>query len=84
MTTHEQIRETVVDALKHVAPELDPSTLDGGADLREALDIDSMDFLKFVVDLHARLHVDVPERDYRKLRTLDACVAYLEAQVVKA
>ena len=49
------------------------------ADLRDELDIDSMDFLRFVVDLHARLGVEVPERDYPKIRTLASCVDYLVA-----
>jgi acyl carrier protein len=36
-----------------------------------------MDFLNFVIALHKQLHVDIPERDYRKLGTLNGCVAYL-------
>lgn len=40
-----------------------------------------MDFLRFVVGLHDTLHVDVPERDYPKIRTLDTCVAYLEQRL---
>ena len=40
-----------------------------------------MDFLRFVVGLHERLHVDIPERDYAKVRTLDTCVSYLEAKL---
>lgn len=74
------IRDAVVESLRSVAPEADFASLAGGADLRDALDIDSMDFLRFVVDLHARLHVDIPERDYPKVRTLDACIAYLRSR----
>lgn len=75
------VRASVLAALKTIAPEMDAATLGGGEDLREALDIDSMDFLRFVTDLHARLHVDVPERDYPQIRTLDACVAYLTSRL---
>ena len=73
----QEIRTNVLASLADVAPEADPSVLAPNADLRDALDIDSMDFLRFVVDLHDKLHVDIPERDYSKVRTLDACVAYL-------
>lgn len=78
--THDDIRATVLDALHGVAPEADLAKLGGGADLRDALDIDSMDFLRFVTALHEELHVDVPERDYAKIRTLDGCVEYLASQ----
>lgn len=77
----EDIRSTVITSLKTIAPEADPAALAPSADLRDALDIDSMDFLRFVVNLHERLHVDIPERDYAKVRTLDTCVSYLEAKL---
>lgn len=72
-----EIRASVVHALQRIAPEADLSAVPGDADLRDALDIDSMDFLRFVVTLHDELHVDVPERDYGQVRTLDGCIAYL-------
>jgi acyl carrier protein len=74
------IRDAVLESLKTVAPEADLGSLAGTSDLRDALDIDSMDFLRFIVDVHARVHVDIPERDYAKVRTLDTCVAYLRAR----
>ncbi|MGA8691909.1 MAG: acyl carrier protein [Methyloceanibacter sp.] len=69
------------EALGNIAPEMDVGTIDPSADLREALDIDSMDFLNFVTAMHHRLGVDVPEIDYPKLATLDGAVAYLEAKL---
>ena len=77
----EQIRSAVLESLRAIAPEADLSTLDSKADLRDALDIDSMDFLSFVTSVHNKLHVDIPERDYRDVRTLDACVDYLTRHV---
>ena len=55
--------------------------IDPAADLREAIDIDSMDFLNFVTAIHHRLGVDIPELDYPKLVTLDGAVAYLAAHL---
>ena len=48
--------------------------------LRDQLDIDSMDFLNFVIALHEELHVDIPEADYPRLQTLDDFVDYLTAR----
>jgi acyl carrier protein len=75
--TREAIREAVVKALRDVAPEIDPVTLDPGAEIRQEVDLDSMDFLNFVIGLHASLNVDVPEADYPKLATLNGAVEYL-------
>jgi acyl carrier protein len=78
--TTETIRDAVARVLSTIAPEADLATLPPGADLREALDLDSMDFLHFVQGLHDAVGVDVPEADYRKIATLDGCVAYLSAK----
>lgn len=74
----DELRARVVQALGAIAPEADLASLDPRADLREALDLDSMDFLRFVVSLHEALGVDVAERDYPGVRTLDGCLDYLE------
>lgn len=76
----DQLRSVVLEALSDVAPELEPGSLDPQVELRNQLDLDSMDFLNFVLGLHKALGVDIPEADYRKLATLDGCVAYLAAR----
>ena len=65
----------------NIAPEMDLRKLDPSADLREALDIDSMDFLNFIIALHRRLGVDIAELDYPKLMTLNGAVTYLKPKV---
>ena len=79
--TEDDIRAAVLAALKRIAPEADFATLRGGDDLRDALDIDSMDFDKFVLGLYETLKVDVPEKDYPKLFTLDGCVREIGARL---
>ena len=75
----DSIRETVLSALCRVAPEIDPIEIDPSASMQEELDIDSMDYLNFVTALHEATGIDVPERDYPQLQTVDQCVAYLSA-----
>jgi acyl carrier protein len=77
--TRDEIRATVLDTLAGIAPEVDPAAVLPDVDLRDQLDIDSMDFLNFVIALHERLGVDIPERDYPRLGTLDAVVDYVAA-----
>ncbi len=75
----QQLRAVVLDALAEVAPESDESTIDPSADLVEQLDIDSMDFLNVIVAIHDKTGIEIPERDYPHLATLDDAVAYLTA-----
>lgn len=79
--TRDEIRAQVVRALRKVAPESDPSSIDARSDLRDALDLDSMDFLGFVTAVHEALHVDIPEVDYPKVRTLDDVSSYVAAKL---
>ncbi len=75
----EQIRTAVVTALVGVAPEA--QDLKGDVAIREQIEIDSFDFLNFVIALDKKLAVQIPEADYKKLVTLDACVDYLAARL---
>lgn len=72
----QQVRRMSAEVLAGIAPEADLSALRDEDDLREALDLDSMDFLNFVVGLSERSGVQVPEQDAPKLRTLAGLVAY--------
>jgi acyl carrier protein len=71
------LRAVVLEALGRVAPEADLGALDPAADLRDQLEIDSMDLLNFVIALHELTGVEIPEVDYPKLVTLDSATRYL-------
>lgn len=75
--TDAEIKALLIELLSGIAPEADYAALAGDADLRETLDLDSMDFLNFVTALHERTGRDIPEADYAKLFTLDKAVTYL-------
>jgi acyl carrier protein len=73
----DRLRQAVLDQLGEIAPEIDLATVDASANLRDEYDLDSMDFLNFVIGLHERLGVDIPEADYPRLTTVADCIAYL-------
>ena len=75
--TREEILDVVKSILARIAPEVDLARMRPDADLRDEMEIDSMDFLRYVVGLKERLGVDVPERDYPKVRTLASCAEYV-------
>jgi acyl carrier protein len=70
------LRATLLQALTEIAPELDPSSLDPGAPLRDQVDLDSADWLDFLTAIEQRLNVIVAETDATRLRTLDQIVAH--------
>jgi acyl carrier protein len=79
--TKEELTAVVLKHMRTVAPEADLSTLPPSADIRERLDIDSFDFLNFLIALNGELGVEVPEKDYGQVNTLDHLTAYLLARM---
>ncbi len=75
--TEAEISNIVLEELGNIAPEADLEAIDQEAPLRDELDIDSMDFLNFVIALDERLKIAIPERDYAKLDSVEAIVGYL-------
>jgi acyl carrier protein len=73
------IRAVALATLKSIAPEVDEDELRPDRPLRSQVDLDSMDWLNFLLGLHEKLGVEIPEADYARLVTLDDVVAYLAA-----
>jgi acyl carrier protein len=78
--TDEDIKKIIFTELATLAPEADPAALAPSANVRETLDIDSYDFLQFLIALSEKLGVEVPEKDYAKFTTLEGMVQYLAAR----
>jgi len=78
--TRDELRAAVLQALGNIAPDADVAHAAPDRDLREQFDIDSMDFLNFMLAIHEVTGIEVPERDYGKLATLDAVLDYLLAR----
>lgn len=81
---HEAIKNTVLQALGSIVPEADLAAIEPNLEFREQLDMDSMDFLNFVIAVDQQLGVEIPEVDYPKMATLDACIGYISARMVAA
>lgn len=80
----EELRTLVLRTLADLAPETDPAAVELDVDLREELDLDSMDELTLVTRLGEALGLEVPEADYPRLRTLRGAVAYLDERLAVA
>jgi acyl carrier protein len=75
------LTQTVFEVLHSIAPEVDTGELLPTRALRSQIDLDSMDWLNFLIGLHQRLGVDIPEADYAALVSLDNVLDYLQAKI---
>ncbi|MEQ8652107.1 MAG: phosphopantetheine-binding protein [Kiloniellales bacterium] len=78
-----EVKAIVLEELGKIAPEADCAALDPQAPLRDEMDIDSMDFLNFVIAIDERLQVAIPESDYGKLDSIANIVGYLTAKIAQ-
>lgn len=72
----DELKQAIVQTLATIAPEIDAEALKADKPLRDQIDLDSADWLNFLVALHARTGVDIPDADAAKLTTLDKLVDY--------
>ncbi len=76
----ENIHQNIVDLLQQIAPDTEPSELKLNENIRETLNIDSFDFLQFVIALHEKTSVEIPEEDYGKINTIQNAIAYIQGK----
>lgn len=82
--TPDEARDVVCKVLRELAPEADPDLLGRDLTLQESLGFDSLDFLNFIAGLHHLTGVEIIERDYPQLLTIDDCVSYLVSATLPA
>jgi acyl carrier protein len=76
--TGKDVREAIISILTDIAPDEDVSSINDQDNLRDQIDLDSMDFLDIVMELRKRFNIEVPEKDYGHLATMASCVTYLQ------
>ncbi len=67
----------IENALVSVAPDIEGEEIDPAIPFRDQFEIDSMDFLNFIIALHKTTGIDIPEADYPLLSSVDDAKAYL-------
>lgn len=79
--TDAELADLVIKALYSVAPDLEGETVDPDRAFRDQFEIDSMDFLNFIIALHKATGIEVPEKDYPKVQSLGGVIAYLKERL---
>lgn len=73
----DEIRDVLRRALSRIAPEADLDAVPDDADLASELELDSMDVLNLVTAVAERTGVEVPEREYPTVATMNGWISYL-------
>lgn len=74
--TQEQIKKTIIGQILEIAPDIDENDIVPDKNIQRSLEIDSFDFLKILTALNEILSVEVPEKDYAKVDTLEHMTQY--------
>ena len=72
--------QVIFDVLSDIAPEVDRWTVDHSDDLTEQLDLDSMDYLNWLLGINEATGVEIPERDASEFLTIDGAAEYIAAR----
>ena len=75
------IETRILEALTEVAPEMESVNLDPDKNFRDQIDLDSVDFLQYILALEQKVGIKVPEIDYPKLSSLKGSVNYVESRL---
>lgn len=79
--TETELKQLLFEGLYQIAPEIDFSDLRFDDNLREELDIDSFDFLNFLIGINEKIGIEIPEQDYEKLMSLEQIINYLMKRI---
>ena len=72
-----ELKELILEELSNIAPEIEADEVPDDEDMREALELDSMDFLNLIIAVSKQTQVAIPEADYAKVLTLNSMIAYV-------
>lgn len=73
----EAIKQKIYKLLKKIAPDTEPETLKPDENIRQGLEIDSFDYLQFIVSVDEAFGFETPEEDYGKIESVNNLVSYI-------
>lgn len=71
----------MLEVLGGIAPEIEAGAIDDAQALRRQVDLDSMDWLNFLIGLNQGLGLRIEEADYARLGTLNELLDYAQQRL---
>ena len=78
-----EARAIVIEEIENIAPDTTPVDIGDDEDVRDALDLDSMDIFNLIAALHQRLEIDIPDAEATNFVTVGSASRWLAANVDK-
>lgn len=75
---YQETRAIVIEEIESIAPDVAPVAIGDAEDVRDALDLDSMDIFNLIAALHMRLGLDIPDKDASQFVTVGGAARWLE------
>jgi acyl carrier protein len=75
------IQQLILEAIQEIAPEIEQDDIDMDEDIREECDLDSMDFINYLIALKKSTGVSIAEGDYTRVNTFNKMLTYLTAKL---
>ncbi|HCH69232.1 MAG TPA: hypothetical protein DE042_01815 [Colwellia sp.] len=72
----------ILESLVEVAPEILPDEINPSVNFRDQFEIDSIDYLNFILTLEKKLNIKIPDFDYPKLSSQAGCLSYLSSHTI--
>jgi acyl carrier protein len=79
--TQQNIKKVILEAIQIVAPEIEQDDIEMDEDIREECDLDSMDFLNYLIALKKSTGVSIAEGDYTQVNTFNKMLNYLSEKL---
>ncbi len=79
----QQAAQAIEDSLSEVAPDADLAGLAPDADIRDTLELDSLDFLSFIERLSKRVGQRIDEDDYPRLVSMASATAFIAGRELR-
>ena len=74
---HQQARAIVIEEIEAIAPDVAPVANTDNEDVREALDLDSMDIFNLIAALHRRLEIEIPDAEAAQFVTIGSAARWI-------
>lgn len=78
---YQEARAIVIEEIEAIAPDVAPLAIGDDEDVREALDLDSMDIFNLIAALHERFEIDIPEVEAAQFVTVGDAARWLEQHI---
>jgi len=79
--TEQEMKQIIIEALKKIAPDTEPDKLSPTDNIRQALEIDSFDYLQFIVAIDEKFGFETPEEDYGKISSIQDLTEYIKSHI---